>query len=114
MTRYTKLDGRRSIPSGHDVPLADEPTETNPPTVSQDAAPGESQDPKRLLKRAKLLRLKAKKTNSNETREKHLQTAKALEQQVNNLNGLRGKLGKRKKDEDTPRRHQRPRLGTCL
>ena len=114
MTRYTKLDGRRSIPSGHDVPSTDEPNDTHAPAEPQNTTSEESQDPKRLLKRAKLLRLKAKKTNSDETRAKHLQNAKALEQQANKLNGLRGSLGKRKKDEDAPRRNQRPRLGTCL
>ena len=53
-------------------------------------------DPKALLKRAKLLRLKAKKAKSEEIQLRHLQQAKALEREASAANGSRGILGKRK------------------
>ena len=97
MTRYTKLDGRRSIshgPSGQ--------TEIHGPSDEVTTKENEldqkihTNDPKALLKRAKLLRLKAKKAKSEEIQLRHLQQAKALEREASAANGSRGILGKRK------------------
>lgn len=115
MTRYTKLEGRRALPSANRVASDDEQDEPAPPAPTPAPAPPsheEPSDPKKLLKRAKLLRLKAKKTNSDETRAKHMREAKALEQQATALNGARGALGKRKAREEADGRPRRPRLGT--
>ena len=111
MTRYTKLDGRRSIASG-DQPLngIDEASESETAQVSTSSAV--SEDPKALLKRAKLLRLKGKKAKTDEVREKHLHEAKELEKRANIANGARGVLGKRKKEGDTRSKHGQVRFRT--
>lgn len=114
MTRYTKLEGRRALPSANPVAL-DENLEDFGKHKS-DVAPAQENlpDPKKLLKRAKLLRLKAKKTNSGEAKAKHTANARKLEHEANQMNGARGILGKRKHGNDTGKRDRRPRLGTFL
>lgn len=100
MTRYTKLDGRRSLtfgPSNVDVDY--EPTSKSLPKskeVQSGAHEAGGVDPKALLKRAKLLRLKAKKTTSDANRDKYLHEAKDMECRASAANGARGKLGKQK------------------
>lgn len=92
MTRYTKLDGRRSVAYGpSDIDHADVPHET-PKEIDE---PLDMPDPKALLKRAKLLRLKAKKAKSDASRDKFLAQAKDVERQIPSANGARGLLGKR-------------------
>lgn len=125
MTRYTKLDGRRSIPSANNVDVVDEQVEDKESHASEDRVHDEQppshdenaqddiQDPKKLLKRAKLLRLKGKKSSSEEAKKKHLKNAKLLEQQAAKLNGVRGVLGKRKNKDEASKRVQRPRLSMC-
>lgn len=97
MTRYTKLEGRRSLtfgPSNDDVD--DEQTSLPRTEVQVEVHAPSSADPKALMKRAKLLRLKAKKTNSDASRDKYLLQAKDMEQKASAANGIRGKLAKRK------------------
>lgn len=117
MTRYTKLEGRRALPTANRT-VFDDDEESKATTAPVSAAPEPEAppayvEPKQLMKRAKLLRLKAKKANSDETRAKHLQNAKALEQQASVMNGRRGAVGKRKSRDDATGRQTRPRLGRC-
>ncbi|WFD41816.1 hypothetical protein MPSI1_000452 [Malassezia psittaci] len=118
MTRYTKLEGRRSVPHGSALPSSDSEvqhtdinrTDEEAKRKTDDDQKGDTHDPKKLLKRVKLLRLKAKKANSEEAKAKYLDSAKQLEQQASHNNGVRGRLGKRKSDDASSRRAQRPRL----
>ncbi|WFC97730.1 hypothetical protein MYAM1_000449 [Malassezia yamatoensis] len=118
MTRYTKLEGRRSVPHGSTAPSSDSEaphtddmyTDEKIKRRNDDDHKGDALDPKKLLKRVKLLRLKAKKANSEEAKAKYLDSAKHLEQQASHNNGVRGRLGKRKSDDASLRRAQRPRL----
>ncbi|WFD05829.1 hypothetical protein MVES1_001163 [Malassezia vespertilionis] len=109
MTRYTKLEGRRTIDNGARPITAICTQENNSNAVVMDTPMRE--DPKKLLKRAKLLRLKAKKASSDETRAKFEREIKEVEIQVNASNGARGSLGKRKKQNNETSRSWRPRLG---
>ncbi|WFD30230.1 hypothetical protein MSPP1_001247 [Malassezia sp. CBS 17886] len=121
MTRYTKLDGRRSV--GTKVGIDEEGQSGGPAEKSRAGkvpearrgesggpAPSAGGDPKLLLRRAKLLRLKAKKAKSDETRAKHLAEVKVLEKRATDANGARGALGKRRKEEMREERRTRPRL----
>lgn len=111
MTRYTKLDGRRSIGTGSAL-VPSSPTKENDEaghTVPESAISArESADPKALLKRVKLLRLKAKKAKSEDARLKYLHQAKETEKMANAANGARGIKGKR---EVARGKHARARLG---
>ena len=92
MTRYTKLDGRRSVAYGPSDMDHEDVTTEKPREV---CGPQDMPDPKALLKRAKLLRLKAKKAKSEAGRDKFLAQAKDVERQIPLANGARGVLGRR-------------------
>jgi len=120
MTRYTKLEGRRAIPSGNDTADATKYVESrseesqdpsNSTKVEQDTA---QLDPKKLLKRSKLLRLKAKKAKSDEVRDKLLSDSKKMEKMVAKANGARGASGKRQAGAKEPAHASRLGLGMFL
>ena len=92
MTRYTKLDGRRSLAYGPSDTHHEDVSHEKPKEISE---PLDMPDPKALLKRAKLLRLKAKKAKSEASRDKFLAQAKDVERQIPSANGARGLLGRR-------------------
>ena len=92
MTRYTKLDGRRSVAYG---PSDVDHEDVTPEKPRELCGPLDMPDPKALLKRAKLLRLKAKKAKSEAGRDKFLAQAKDVERQIPSANGARGLLGRR-------------------
>lgn len=92
MTRYTKLDGRRSVAYG---PSDVDHEDVTPEKPRELCEPLDMPDPKALLKRAKLLRLKAKKAKSEAGRDKFLAQAKDVERQIPSANGARGLLGRR-------------------
>ena len=92
MTRYTKLDGRRSVAYG---PSDMDHEDVTPEKPRELCGPLDMPDPKALLKRAKLLRLKAKKAKSEAGRDKFLAQAKDVERQIPSANGARGLLGRR-------------------
>ena len=93
MTRYTKLEGRRALPADT---VREEDTDDVPRTEAQNETIA---DPRKLLKRAKLMRLKAKKTNSPEHRATFSKRVRELESEAARMNGKRGTLGKRSRDE---------------
>lgn len=116
MTRYTKLEGRRALPSAGQTDADDEaqgvqePVHNAPPAKERAPAPESgSADPKALLKRAKLLRLKAKKSKSEESRREYAKKVRELEKAANFANGKRGALGKRQRGPGGPSfdRHDR-------
>jgi len=118
MTRYTKLDGRRAIPSGshaedlsNDVENISETLNNTPSSIKVEH--GDVQlEPKKLLKRSKLLRLKAKKAKSEDARTKLLSDSKKMEKLAAKANGARGSLGsKRPLGVRDPTRSTRARLG---
>lgn len=92
MTRYTKLDGRRSVAYG---PSDVDHEDVTPEKPRELCGTLDMPDPKALLKRAKLLRLKAKKAKSEAGRDKFLAQAKDVERQIPSANGARGLLGRR-------------------
>lgn len=100
MTRYTKLDGRRSLAYGPSDTHHEDVSHEKPKEISE---PLDMPDPKALLKRAKLLRLKAKKAKTDASRDKFLAQAKDVERQIPLANGARGLLGKRHGRERTLR-----------
>lgn len=118
MTRYTKLEGRRAIPSGGGLMRIEADAENDsegtdvesprPKLVQEDI----QLDPKKLLKRSKLLRLKAKKAKSEEARLKLLHESKKMEKMVAKANGA---FGQRKADAKDSAFSKRVRLGTfCI
>ena len=109
MTRYTKLEGRRALPSAGQTDADDEaqgvqePVHNAPPAKERAPAPESgSADPKALLKRAKLLRLKAKKSKSEESWREYAKKVRELEKAANFANGKRGALGKRQRGPGGP------------
>lgn len=120
MTRYTKLEGRRAIPSGGiATDVADDVENTSEvagqlPSPSKPDQDDAQLDPKKLLKRSKLLRLKAKKAKSEEVRAKLLNDSKKMEKLVSKANGARGASGKRPLGTKDAARSTRPRLGMCM
>ena len=114
MTRYTKLERRRAefTTSNRDLRASASPSASPQPetkvartdSVNTPAPPGptnggaqgkrEPSEPAKLLKRAKLLRLKAKKAKDDSRRGELQQQVRELERQANILNGERGAAGK--------------------
>lgn len=140
MTRYTKLDKRRAefdkskpAPAALSSPEPEEEsaspaaaaasgpseeTEAEHDTSKADTSSKEEEEPPKrdatqLLKRAKLIRLKAKKAKTEDKRRMLLRQCKDLERQASEANGEQGRNGNAKgkgKNDATGNAPQRPVL----